>query len=444
MSITHIRHARIITMDDSFTVLEGDILIEDDRIIALGDITKYPKPFKADIVIDATDCLVMPGIIQSHMHLTQTLFRGLADELELMPWLTTRTWPLEGAHNHESNAISARLAAAELLRYGVTAVIDMGTSHHQDAIFETMHEVGLRGLFGKCLLDEGDDIPKTLLEDTESALASTEALIKRWHMTDNGRLRYAVAPRFVPSCSTKLLERSRDMARANGLRIHTHASENRGELAIVREKTGKGNIEYLKEIGYLGEDVILAHCIWLDADDRKMLADSGTHAVHCPSSNTKLASGIANLVAMREAGCRIALGLDGAHNHMNAFFEMRLAAYLQKVSTLSPTALPPREVLHMATRAGAAAMGQSDDLGSLELGKKADLVVLDMRRLNTTPWRHDDPHATIVYKADHENVRLTMVDGTILYQDGRYTTLDLTQCMQDAEKAIEGLIRKLD
>lgn len=180
----------------------------------------------------------------------------------------------------------------------------MGTAHCQDAIFETMRDVGMRGLFGKCMLDlGGTDVPAALMEDTETCLRESERLMNRWHMSAGGRLRYAFAPRFVPSCTETLLTRTRDMARANGVRLHTHASENKGECAYVESLVHMRNLRYLHSIGYTGEDVILAHCIWIDDDEIRILADTGTHAVHCPSSNMKLASGIARIDEMLAAGC---------------------------------------------------------------------------------------------------------------------------------------------
>lgn len=434
-----VKNGTVITMNARRDVVQADLFIENDRITRVGP----HLDAQADTVIDATDRVVMPGLVQSHMHLTQTLFRGLADELELMDWLSRRIWPLEGAHSHESNAVSARIAAAELLRSGTTSVIDMGTTHYEDAIFETMRDTGLRGLFGKCMLDFGDaNVPASLMETTDDCLAECERLMKKWHMAANGRLRYALAPRFVPSCTETLLLKTRDMARANGLRLHTHASENQGECAFVESLVHMRNLKYLHKIGYTGEDVVLAHCIWLDDEEIAILADTGTHAVHCPSSNTKLASGIAQVDTMLKRGCHVALGLDGAHNHMDGLVEMRLACGLQKVRELSPTVLSPMAALEMATLGGARAMGQEADLGSLEAGKKADLVMLDLNRLNMTPRVGRDPVAHVVYQATHENVVLTMVDGAVLYQDGKYATLDLAQTMKDAERLCAAHLQK--
>ena len=380
---TLLANATVITMNPARDVLDTDILIENGVIADMGP-GLAGRPEYADAErIDLSGRIVIPGLIQSHMHVTQSLFRGLADEMELMDWLQRRIWPLEGAHTPETNAAAARLAAAEGLRSGVTAFIDMGTAHCQDAIFEAMRDVGMRGLFGKCMLDMGGtDVPAALMEDTETCLRESERLMNRWHMSAGGRLRYAFAPRFVPSCTEKLLTRTRDMARANGVRLHTHASENKGECAYVESLVHMRNLRYLHSIGYTGEDVILAHCIWIDDDEIRILADTGTHAVHCPSSNMKLASGIARIDEMLAAGCRVAIGLDGAHNHMDALVELRQAGILQKVRTNRPMALSPLQALEMAT--------------------------------------------------------------VFLYRDGKYASLDLKECLRDAENACARILRSPD
>lgn len=434
MTATLITNATVITMNAAREVLRTDLLIEGDRIVEMGPDLAASLPSEVAVTrVDAAERLIIPGLVQGHMHLTQALFRGLADEMELLDWLAQRIWPLESVHSHASNAASARLAVAELLRSGTTAIIDMGTAQHQDAIFEVILESGMRGLFGKCMLDfGGPNVPETLIESADDCLRKSERLMKAWHMRGDGRLRYALAPRFVPSCSEGLLVRARDMARANGLRIHTHASENQSECAYVESLVHMRNIKYLHKIGYTGEDVVLAHCIWLDDEEIRILADTGTHAVHCPSSNAKLASGVAPVEKLLDAGCQMAMGLDGAHNHMDGLVELRLAANLQKVHRLEPTALPPLRILEMATLGGARALGQEKELGSLEPGKKADLVILNMNRLNTTPTPYRDPVAHIVYQATHENVEATMVDGRFLYQNGTFLTLDLPKVLREA------------
>lgn len=427
----------VITMDRERRVLRADILVENDRISAVvpRDGTQGIRPEDDTEVVDLHGMTVIPGLVQAHMHVTQALFRGMCDDLALMEWLRDRIWPLEAAHDAKSNAASARLAAMELIRSGTTSLIDMGTAMHEDAIFEVMAEVGLRGLFGKCMMDMGSDLPAVLREDTMACLHETERLIRRWHMTENGRLRYAVAPRFVPSCSEKLLFSARDLARQNGLRLHTHASENLDEIALVEARCHERNVRYLDRIGYTGEDVILAHCIWLDEEEKHILADTGTHVAHCPSSNTKLASGLAPVAELAAMGAGVGIGLDGAHNHMDGLVEVRQASLLQKALTHDPEAVPAMQALELATLGGAAAMGQSADLGSLEPGKKADLAVLDMDMPHSLPAFGRDAVQRVVYQATRENVVHTMVDGRFLYRDRKFLTLDLQRTLREAEEA---------
>ena len=265
-------------------------------------------------------------------------------------------------------------------------------------------------------------------------LKETERLIRRWHMAENGRLRYAVAPRFVPSCSQRLLASARDMARQNGLRLHTHASENLGEIALVESVCHERNVLFLHRMGYTGEDVVLAHCIWLDDDEKRLLAETGTHVAHCPSSNLKLASGIAPVAELAALGVSVGIGLDGAHNHMDGLMEVRLASMLQKARTHDPKAMPAMQALELATLGGAAALGQADELGALEPGKKADLVVLDMDMPHSLPACGRDPVERVVYQATRENVVHTMVDGTFLYRDGVFLTLDEGRTLKEAEE----------
>ena len=438
----------IITMDKERRVLRGDILVERDRIVSVTPRTERGSTLKEGVTEDGTQVVdlhgmtVIPGLIQAHMHVTQALFRGLCDDLALMEWLRERTWPMEASHTMESNAASARLAAMELIRSGTTSLIDMGTTLHEDAVFEVMAETGLRGLFGKCMMDLGDDLPAVMREEPSACIRETERLIRRWHMAENGRLRYAVAPRFVPSCSEALLASARDLARQNGLRLHTHASENLGEIALVEARCHERNVRYLDRIGYTGEDVVLAHCIWLDDEEKRILADTGTHLVHCPSSNTKMSSGIAPIAELKARGTQVALGLDGAHDHMDGLLEVRQASILQKALTNDPRAMPAVEALELATLGGAAAMGQADDLGSLEPGKKADLAVLDMDMPHSLPAWGRDPVQRVVYQATRENVVHTMVDGRFLYRDRRFLTLDLQKTLAEAEKACADTMKR--
>jgi len=283
----------------------------------------------------------------------------------------------------------------------------------------------------------------TLMESTEDSLNESEALMKKWHMHDGGRIRYAFAPRFVVSCTDRLLVRVRDMARANGVLIHTHASENRGEIELVMADRGMRNIQCLKELGLLGPDVVLAHCIWLDDDEMELLRDSKTKVVHCPSSNLKLASGVAKIPEMLDMGVFVSLGADGApcNNNLDAFLEMRLAALIHK-PRLGPTAMPAATVLEMAIKGGAEAMGIADEIGSIEPGKRADIIILDLNQAHVAPTQNVDLVSRIVYEASAADVETTIVDGRVLMHETKLTSINEEEVVCEANKALERVLRR--
>jgi 5-methylthioadenosine/S-adenosylhomocysteine deaminase len=399
----------IVTMNDAFEVLEGDVLVQGGRISAVGQL---PAGTKADRVIEAAGAYLLPGLIQTHVHLCQTLFRGYADDLALLDWLKTRVWPMEAAHTPASLAAAARQAASELLQSGTTTVLTMETVHDTDAVFEALEPMGLRAVVGKCMMDADDAVPKRLLEQTARSIDESVAIAKRWHGRANGRLRAAFAPRFAVSCSRELLEAVAGLSREHGLVVHTHASENRDEIALVRSRTGRKNIDYLAETGLASERLCLAHCVWVDDAEQALMAERRVKVLHCPGSNLKLGSGIAPVPEMRARGISVSLGADGAacNNHLDMFEEMRLAAVLQAVRH-QPGTVTARDAVHMATREGARALGLDGEIGSIEIGKRADLIVVD--------GHGPDPYSTMVYTCRGTDVRTVIVDGEVLVDDFR-------------------------
>jgi len=401
-------------MNDAFDVVEGDVVIRDGRIASIGS----SADIKADRVIDAHGAYLLPGFIQTHIHLCQTLFRGYADDLALLDWLTTRVWPMEAAHTPRSLAAAARQAAAELLRSGTTTVLTMETVHDTDAVFEALEPMGLRAVVGKCMMDADSAVPRRLMEQTAHSIDESVAIAKRWHGRANGRLRAAFAPRFAVSCSRELLEAVGKLAQEHQLLVHTHASENRDEIALVKARTGQTNIDYLADTGLTSPRLCLAHCVWVDDREQSVMAERGVKVLHCPGSNLKLGSGLAPVVEMRAKGISVSLGADGAacNNHLDMFEEMRLAAVLQSVRH-QPGALTARDALYMATREGAKALGLQDDIGSIEVGKRADLILIDAHQ-------GPDPYSTIVYASRGPDVRTTIVDGRVLIDDFAPTSWD--------------------
>ncbi|ABR50643.1 amidohydrolase [Alkaliphilus metalliredigens QYMF] len=435
MSKVLIRKGTIVTMNDKREIFQGDVLIDGNRIEAIASHIDA----EADEIIEAEGRVVIPGFIQTHIHLTQTLYRGQADDLELMDWLKERVWPLEGSHGPESNYISAQLGIAELIKGGTTSIIDMGSVHHTDSIIEAVEESGFRAIVGKCMMDYGKGVPDSIMEETESSIKESVALLRKWHGRDNGRIQYAFAPRFVVSCSEELLVRVRDLAREYDVMVHTHASENRGEIELVQRDRGMRNIKYLHHLGLTGEKLILAHCIWLDDEEMRLLAQTGTRIAHCPNSNLKLASGIAKIPELIEMGAYVSLGADGApcNNNLDQFQEMRSAALIQKARLLSPTVMPAQQVFEMATLGGAEAMGMQDELGSLEPGKKADLAIINLDGLHSNPGHGVDVISRLVYSARASDVETTIIDGKIVMKDRKLTTLNENFILNEANRIIQ-------
>ena len=431
---------RVVTMDGARRILDADVLVEDGYIKAVGRDRREGRAKTP--AIDCTGLVVLPGLIQAHIHLCQTLFRGLADDLSLEDWLAQRIWPLEAAHTADSVHASAMLGATELLLGGTTAILDMETVRHTGAAFEALESIGIRATAGKCLMDAPSN-PAGLREPTDKALSESADLCARWHGAAGGRLRYCFAPRFAPSCTGPLLRAVSDLAEKTGAVIHTHAAETPVELELVKRETGHDEIAYLDSVGISGPRSALAHCVWVGKDGIARLARQATNVVHCPSSNLKLGSGVAPIPEMLAAGCRVGIGADGApcNNRLDAFEEMRLAALIQK-PRLGPDALPAPQVLELATLGGARAMGLEAEIGSIEVGKRADLVVLDLAGPHAQP-EDADLVSRIVYSARAADVRHVIVDGRIVVRDGMMKTADVAEIRTNANKHARRLRRAI-
>jgi 5-methylthioadenosine/S-adenosylhomocysteine deaminase len=425
-----IKNGTLLTMDAKSRVVVGDLLISGGRIRSVGESVDV----EAGVVLDAAGCAVLPGFVQTHVHLCQTLFRGAADDLALIDWLKKRVWPMEAAHTAQSLRASARLGVAELIKGGTTSALTMETVNHTEEVFRVIEETGFRATVGKCMMDKGADVPAALSEETASSVRESLALLDRWHGRAEGRIRYCFAPRFAVSCTRELLEQVEALARERGVMVHTHASENLEEIEMVERETGQRNITYLDSLGLSGAHVVLAHCVHLDDAEMKTLAETGTHVAHCPSSNLKLASGIAPISRMLEQGISVSLGADGApcNNRLDMFTEMRSAALLQKVMR-GPKSLPASRVLRMATIDGARALGLEAEIGSLETGKRADVIVVNLNRLHSSP-RPPDIVSAIVYSAEAADVETVIVDGRLLMRERELLTIDEREVFDEANR----------
>ncbi len=380
----------------------ADILIKGNRIFSVGgdaDENQYP-------CLDFAGRLIIPGLIQMHIHLCQTLMRGLADDTTLFDWLNQYILPYEAAHDEDSAYWSAILGIAELIDGGTTTIVDMATRNHTSAIFQAMADMGIRGWTGNMLMDRNlGRADRALVCTVEEGLSESERLMQRWHGAANQRLHFVFNPRFAPVCSDRLWQAIVERSRAFDIMIHTHAAETQAEVEWTRKSGSKGNIAYLAERGALGRRSLLAHGVWIEDDEYDMLAHSGTTLVHCPSANLKLGSGIASTVKWLERGIHTAIGADGApcNNRLDAWQEMRLAALLQKL-TVSPDALPASTVFNLTTSRAAQCLQLENSLGNIQPGFLADLTILNFSFPHSLPFNWENIVSTLIYNTTPANV----------------------------------------
>ncbi len=432
-----IRGGCLVTMNAKREVRVGDLRLKDGVIIEIGENLKTAA---GEETIDARECFVIPGLVQVHVHLVQTLFRGLADDLELLDWLKQKIWPMENAHNAESVRASARLGLLEMQLSGTTAILDMGTVRLHEVVFEEADHSGMRYWGGNCLMDlKATSGP--LYRERQDSLAYSRSLIKYWHLK-TPRLQYAVSPRFGISCSDKILRDCAALQKEHDLIMHTHASENKHEVALIKKRSGLPNIQFLKKLGLLGKKSVIAHGIHLSNTEVTDMVKAQAGLAHCPSSNLKLASGIAKITTYLKKGMKIGLGSDGApcNNVMDAFMEMRLAALLQK-PLFGPTALPAREAFELATLGGARVLNAEDKIGSLEPGKRADIVIV--KRDHPSAATVADPYSALVYSCSGRDVRDVFIDGKAVVRDGRHQIYDSAVITREANEEIRELINRL-
>ena len=450
---TWILNARIFTQDSKRSFFKGHVRVVDGRIDRISKSTPTQIDRKAH-KIDAREKYLFPGFIQTHVHLCQTLFRNQADDLELLDWLAKRIWLLEAAHTPETLHASAWLGIHELLTSGTTTILDMGTVRHTEAILEAAEKSGIRASIGKCLMDHPEYTPPGLREKTSAALTEAMDLHARYQGHADGRIHISLAPRFAISCTESLLREVAELSRNHGIVVHTHASENRKEIELVRKISGRENIEYFKDLGLTSERLVLAHGVWLSQKERKILAASGTHITHCPSSNLKLASGIAPVPELLAMGVNVCLGADGApcNNNLNQLEEMRLAALLHKPAH-GPRTMRAQEALDLATRNGAKALGLQDEIGSIEVGKRADLVLFDLDRPENLviedqgPGRLPSPESvasSLVYSTQPRHLLWTLVDGRIVQEQGELKAKSSSQLLREVRKAQADLRKRVD
>ncbi len=420
-----IKNGTILVMDTENSIIKrGFLCIEGDTISYIG--TGNDKNFEAKKIIDAKEGLVMPGLINGHTHAAMSLFRGLADDLPLMEWLNNYIFPVESKMDADFVFTGTLLACAEMIMSGTTTFCDMYLFEEEVARAAKM--AGMRSLVGEVLYDF--DSPN--YGSIENGLRYTESLIKKWK--NDPLVSIAVEPHSLFTCSPDLLSTSNDLSQRYQVPLIVHLAETMNELDEVRKKYGKGPVEHLQSLGLLGPHLIADHCVHLRENDIKILAENGVKVIHNPESNMKLASGIAPIPDMLAENMIVGLGTDGcaSNNNLDLFAEMDMAAKLHKVNTMDTTVMDALTVLRMATIEGARALGISEITGSLEKGKKADVIIVDTKKPHLTPMYN--PYSHLVYAVRGNDVSHSMINGRLLMEDRKLLSLDLYEVMENARE----------
>ena len=421
-----IKNALILSPNTNFEGKQS-ILIKDGII---AEIDSKIDESKADKIIDASGKILLPGLVNTHTHLSMTLFRGLADDLSLDSWLNDHIWPMEANLNGKYCYIGALLGAVEMIKSGTTTFSDM--YFYMEDVAKAIDEAGLRACLSYGMIDFGD------ADKREHELSENIKLYDECNGKADGRIQVFLGPHSPYTASKDLLIKTRQLADEYNMKIHIHVSETQKEIQDSLDEKSLRPFEYLDEIGFLGSDVIAAHCVWLSDEEIEIIKKHDVKISHNPSSNMKLASGIAPVSKLLEKGICVSIGTDGAssNNNLDLIEELKTASLLQKVSTLDPKVLDSDETLKMATINGARALGLESEIGSVEVGKKADLILIDTNQANMTP-DSSTLSSNVIYSANGSNVDTTICNGKILMEDRKLTFLDEGEILNKARLAIK-------
>jgi 5-methylthioadenosine/S-adenosylhomocysteine deaminase len=429
---------QLVTMDKDNRVFPGEIEFSGGQITAVGK--DLPAPGADTVVRDCSGMVCLPGFVQGHVHLCQTLFRGLAEGRTLDQWLIGRIWPLEAAHDPASIAASARLGIAEALLHGATSLLDMGTVYHTEKTAEICEEMGIRAIVGKALMDAGSEIPDGLMQNRDAAFDEALSLYHDWHGKAGGRIQVSFAPRFTLSVSAPLWRRIGEAAAADDILVHTHACETPWENETCQKMHGRRPIAALADWGVLEARCVMAHGIWLDDGDRRLMGEHGASIVSCPGSNAKLGSGVIALAPLRDKAIPVGLGSDGAacNDLFSMTAEMRLCAQLQNLQ-FGPGTISQELPLEMATRLGAEAIGLNQT-GQLAEGKAADLILF---KTDDFDWPADMPMThTLTFGGGGVRPRDVFVAGKQLVAEGRLVDYDMNEIKDDANRQRKALLSR--
>jgi len=442
----------IITMNPAREILtDGALLVEGNRIKAIGKTDELRRSYQGEEIIDAGGKLMIPGLIDTHVHLAQALIRGCADDMALIQWLCERVWVLQGNFTHDDGYTSARLCIAEMLKSGTTTFLETALAHRYgfDGIARAVEESGIRACLAGIVMDIGTYATQDanamypgMVETREMSLFGVLEAHSKWQGAANDRIHVWFGPRTPGGVTPELYREMSDYARQRAMGITMHLAEIKEDKIFLQEKYGLSPVLFAESVGLLGPKSVLVHMIWLNEQDIAKLAETGTSVSHNPSSNSKLASGVCKVPQMLASGVNVALGCDGgpSNNDYDLIREMKLAAIIHKAVSNDPLTVPAETVLEMATINGARALGLEKEIGSLEVGKKADFVLIDFNRLHTTP--SPNPISTLVYAATGGEVDTVVVDGQIVVEQGQLLTMDEEEIIAEAQKHAAALYKR--
>ena len=446
-----ISNGTILTVDKDRRVLRnGSVLVQDDRITYIGNPSDAKKIAQAEFEIDAGGMLVLPGLVDTHIHLAQALIRGCADDTSLIDWLQKFVWPLQGNFEAEDGRVSAELCMLEMIKSGTTTFLEslLHSRYGFDGIAKGVEGSGMRGILSKTVMGlpgygtERSIMHPGMVEDAETCLREVEDNFERWNGAANGRIQVWYGARSLGGCTRELYERIASGARRLGTGVTIHLSEVQEDVRYVQKEFGKTPAEFMDQVGLVGPNVVFAHGVWLTEKEWAILASKGASVAHCPSSNSKLASGIAKVPEMMRAGVNVSLGCDGgpSNNCYDMIREMKMAALLQKARVLDPQVVNAETAIEMATINGSRALGLQKEIGSIEVGKKADIILVGLKTPHLIPAFN--PVSNLVYAAGGSDVDTVIIDGKIVMQNRVVKTLDESRIMREASERGKKLLER--
>lgn len=451
MSSILISGGLLVTVDDRRRVIENSaVRIEGSRITEVGKLTELGHEPRAEFEIDAKDTVILPGLIDTHVHLAQALLRGCADDTSLIDWLQKYVWPLQGNLNETDGKASAELCMLEMLKSGTTTFLEslLHTRYGFDGIARSVDASGMRGILSKTVMglpaygSAGGIMHPGMVEDGETCLREVEGYFKRWNGKANDRLRVWYGARSLGACTPELYRQIAEGAKRLNTGVTMHLNEVREDASYTQKEFGKLPAEFMDEVGLVGPNVVYAHGVWLTEKEWRILSNKGANVAHCPASNMKLASGIAKVPEMLHDGVNVALGCDGgpSNNCYDLIREMKLASLLQKARLLDPLVMDAETVLEMATIRGARALGLENEIGSIEVGKKADLILVSRRNPHLVPSLNPVSH--LVYSATGSDVGTVIIDGRIIMQNRTVRTFDEEEVIRKANERGMNLLQR--